>query len=514
MITSLAAHGGRTRTTAVLMTLVGLAVLGTGAVPAPARAATKTSSAPLLAQGVGMGPKPSTAVRSVQRVLARTGYGVGPPGVDGRFGPLTDRAVRRFQADHQLGVDGIVGPQTRRALRRMRPSQHPAASRRRSSSDQTSSSPIGSDRRASTNGTVAVPLPRRAAQQTSLRSQHDETIWLLTSAALAAFCAALIVLHLRSGRLQREAQFLTPLNADLLLQGRSEDAHVGAFRGQALAAAIAPGPADEPVAARTRYLVDDVDKAAPVWVRASEVERATSWLAPGETVVGYVTIGPEAAATGADQPAREIERACEQAGWELVEVVTDRDSAMPNLERPGLIHALQEISAGRASGLVVSDLRRLVSSVADLGVLVEWFIEAEAALIALDLGVDTSTPRGYELAEKLIRISGWERERRDRRMRARAADATKGAATAGHLARVDRAPLAERVSEMRAEKMSLQAIADRLNEEGVPTLRGGGMWRPSSVQAVLAYRPSQPAVGVSDDHMTMDQSRSTTNGRK
>jgi hypothetical protein len=152
--------------------------------------------------------------------------------------------------------------------------------------------------------------------------------------------------------------------------------------------------------------------------------------------------------------------------------------------------------------------------VADLGVLVEWFIEAEAALIALDLGVDTSTPRGYELAEKLIRISGWERERRDRRMRARAADATKGAATAGHLARVDRAPLAERVSEMRAEKMSLQAIADRLNEEGVPTLRGGGMWRPSSVQAVLAYRPSQPAVGVSDDQMTMDQSRSTTNGRK
>jgi hypothetical protein len=31
---------------------------------------------------------------------------------------------------------------------------------------------------------------------------------------------------------------------------------------------------------------------------------------------------------------------------------------------------------------------------------------------------------------------------------------------------------------------------------------------------VLAYRPSQPAVGVSDDQMTMDQSRSTTNGRK
>ena len=31
--------------------------------------------------------------------------------------------------------------------------------------------------------------------------------------------------------------------------------------------------------------------------------------------------------------------------------------------------------------------------------------------------------------------------------------------------------------------MTLQAIADRLNKEGVPTLRGGAEWRPSSVQA-------------------------------
>jgi hypothetical protein len=39
--------------------------------------------------------------------------------------------------------------------------------------------------------------------------------------------------------------------------------------------------------------------------------------------------------------------------------------------------------------------------------------------------------------------------------------------------------------------MTLKAIADQLNAEGVPTLRGGAMWRPSSVQAALGYqRPS------------------------
>jgi DNA-binding NarL/FixJ family response regulator len=41
--------------------------------------------------------------------------------------------------------------------------------------------------------------------------------------------------------------------------------------------------------------------------------------------------------------------------------------------------------------------------------------------------------------------------------------------------------LRERVAAMRADGLTLQAIADRLNEEGVPT-RSGGKWRPSSVQ--------------------------------
>ena len=116
MTTKLLALGDWRRTTTVLVALVAVAVVTTAAAPAPARAATKP--APELAQGAGMGNKPSAAVRSVQRVLRSRGYSLGRPGVDGRFGPLTAAAVRRLQADSGLAADGIVGPKTRRVVRR------------------------------------------------------------------------------------------------------------------------------------------------------------------------------------------------------------------------------------------------------------------------------------------------------------------------------------------------------------------------------------------------------------
>jgi Transglycosylase-like domain/Putative peptidoglycan binding domain len=85
------------------------ALLVSAAVPALADPGTGASGGATAASEVIVkrGDR-GTAVRAIQRQLGIT--------ADGVFGPMTERAVKRFQARHNLVPDGIVGPLTRTAL--------------------------------------------------------------------------------------------------------------------------------------------------------------------------------------------------------------------------------------------------------------------------------------------------------------------------------------------------------------------------------------------------------------
>lgn len=190
---------------------------------------------------------------------------------------------------------------------------------------------------------------------------------------------------------------------------------------------------------------------------------------------------------------QEIDAICSRKGLDLLKLVRDVESrGGSDLNRPGLVFALKQLKAHDASCLVVSSLERLTPSAANLGTLVEWIDRRGARLVVVDIDLDTGTPEGRLVAKALATVGGSERKTLMQRTRKGLEAARLAQRSSGQPAVSDPPALKQRIADMRARGMTLQAIADTLNAEGVPTLRGGALWRPSSVQAAAGYkRPSR-----------------------
>jgi DNA invertase Pin-like site-specific DNA recombinase len=243
---------------------------------------------------------------------------------------------------------------------------------------------------------------------------------------------------------------------------------------------------------RTRELPDDV---IPFPARPGRVARRPA-ASVRQRALGYVS-AVDADAHGSDLEAqtKEIRAACVRNGFESVEVVRDFEShSGSDLERPGLNYAIERLEAGDASCLVVASLERLTRSAAHLGTLIERLTQNDIRLVVLDIELDTGNPDGRLAAEALANVGTLERRSLDTRTRKGLEAARDARGSSGRPSVADRPALKERIAEMRTRGMTLQAIADTLNAEGVPTLRGGAEWRPSSVQAAVGYkRPKKGA---------------------
>lgn len=222
---------------------------------------------------------------------------------------------------------------------------------------------------------------------------------------------------------------------------------------------------------------------------------------PAVHALGYASVANGSSPDGPEfgRQAREIEALCEGRGFALQELVRDIEPHHGgDLGRPGLMYALERIAARESSCLVVAALERLARSAADIGTLVEWFQQSEARLVAIDVGLDTGTESGRVAARALVGVGQVDRRKvAERTRKGLAAARAKGRST-GRPAVSDRPELRERISAMRERGLTLQAIADALNADGVPTLRGGSEWRPSSVQVAAGYKRPGSRRSLSD----------------
>ncbi len=197
------------------------------------------------------------------------------------------------------------------------------------------------------------------------------------------------------------------------------------------------------------------------------------------TLIGYVRIGPrerEGDRPSLDIQRRGLENAARAGGWGLLRVEEDVRSGR-TLRRPGLRAALAACRAGEADGIAVARLDRLTYSVTDLAELVREAVDGGFTIVSLQPAVDIAADGGRAVGEVLAEAATWQA----RPM------ATAGRALAGRPGRPSSTPaaVAERIRGLRAQGMTLQAICDVLNGEGVPTPRGGAEWRPTSLRSVL-----------------------------
>jgi DNA invertase Pin-like site-specific DNA recombinase len=208
-------------------------------------------------------------------------------------------------------------------------------------------------------------------------------------------------------------------------------------------------------------------------------------------VLGYVSSSHAARRDDPDhaQQLAALEAFCARRGWDLVDVVHEVESPRRCTARPALDYAISRLSSDDVGGLVVTELARLCRSVAELRKVLDALERVSARLVSLSPGMDTGTESGRDAARILCAVSDWERRRAAERSR-------KGLAAArasGTIPPAIQPELQRRIARMRGAGMTLQAIVDELNAAGVPTVRGGTTWRPSSVQNAIGYK--RPARG-------------------
>jgi DNA invertase Pin-like site-specific DNA recombinase len=215
-------------------------------------------------------------------------------------------------------------------------------------------------------------------------------------------------------------------------------------------------------------------------------------------VLAYVRVSSEEQAdsgAGLEAQRAAIQRECERRGWHIVEVIEDAGYSAKDLKRPGVHAALEQLERKEADGLVVSKLDRLSRSMLDFTAVMAKAQKQGWALVALDCAVDTTTPAGEAMAHVLATFAQFERRLIGQRTREALAVKKKQGIRLGR-PRTISPRLASRIRSMRTHGMTLQAICERLNSEGVPTPRGGVTWRPTSLRSVLAPASSDRAQSV------------------
>jgi site-specific DNA recombinase len=177
--------------------------------------------------------------------------------------------------------------------------------------------------------------------------------------------------------------------------------------------------------------------------------------------------------------------------WTLVHVIRDEGYSAKHLKRPGLEALLALVTSHQVEAVITYKLDRLTRSVSDLDKLVRLFDRHHVALVSLQESLDATTATGRLMMNLLASVSQWEREV----IGERTSDALQHLKAQGkrycHTV-YDNAEVIALMHQLRTDGLSYEAIAQHLNQAGIPTALGRP-WQAMVVWGIV--RRTQPKHG-------------------
>lgn len=199
-----------------------------------------------------------------------------------------------------------------------------------------------------------------------------------------------------------------------------------------------------------------------------------------------------------DNQLDKIKAYCFARDWEVVDIISDEGQSGKSLNRPG-IQKLISMAKDKQFKVVVSyKLDRLTRSVKDLGYLIDdVFNKHDIAFTSITDNFDTSTANGKLILNILGSVAQWERDiiaerTKDALNYKKQNKQVYGQCPLGYLVD-DLGNLIEDKKEqqtityiksLRTEGFSFGKIANRLNEENIPT-KHGAKWYKSTIKKIL-----------------------------